>query len=82
MCRVLGVTRSWYYAQQRRGATRRQREDQVLLPKIKAAFEESDKSYGAVRVRKELRAQGTRGGKNRIWRLMLRNGLHVKNHQS
>jgi transposase InsO family protein len=78
MCRVFGVTRSWYYAQQRRGATRRQREDQALLPRIKAAFEESDKSYGAVRIRKDLQAQGTRVGKNRIWRLMQENGLHVK----
>ena len=78
MCRVLGVTRSWYYAQQRRGATRRQREDQALLPRIKAAFEESDKTYGAGRIGQDLRAQGRRVGKNRIWRLMRENGLRVK----
>lgn len=78
MCRVLGVTRSWYYAQSKRVATKRQREDQVLLPDIKVAFEESDRTYGAGRIVKELREQGTRVGKNRIWRLMREHGLHVK----
>ena len=78
MCRVLGVTRSWYYAQLQRGATKRQREDQVLLPSIKDAFEESDKTYGAGRIVRELREQGTHVGKNRVWRLMRQNGLRVK----
>lgn len=78
MCRVLGVTRSWYYAQLSRGATKRQREDQALLPSIKAAFEESDKTYGANRIVRDLRQQGCRVGKNRIWRLMRENDLKVK----
>lgn len=78
MCRVLGVTRSWYYAQTKRVVTKRQREDQVLLPSIKGTFEESDKTYGAGRIVKELREQGTRVGKNRVWRLMREHGLRVK----
>ena len=78
MCRVLGVTRSWYYARLTRGATKRQREDQSLLPSIKDAFEESENTYGAGRIVKELREHGTRVGKNRIWRLMRENGLRVK----
>jgi len=78
MCRVLGVTRSWYYAQLKRGATKRQREDQDLLPRIKVVFDESDKTYGAGRIAEDLRAQGTRVGKNRIWRLMREHSLRVK----
>lgn len=78
MCRVLGVTRSWYYAQQSRGPTQRQREDQVLVPGIKAVFDESEQTYGAVRIGEELREQGTRVGKNRIRRLMRENALEVK----
>jgi putative transposase len=78
MCRVLGVTRSWYYKQLNRGATNRQREDQALLPSIKAAFEESDKTYGAKRIVHGLRLLGTRVGKNRVWRLMQENDLKVK----
>jgi putative transposase len=78
MCRVLGVTRSWYYAQQKRGATKRQREDKALLPRIQTAFEDSEKTYGAIRIVNELRKQGRRVGKNRVWRLMRQNGLKVK----
>jgi putative transposase len=78
MCRVLGVSRSWYYKRLSQGETRRQRSDKALLPSIKAVFEESDKTYGAGRISNELRTLGTRVGKNRIWRLMQQNGLHVK----
>jgi transposase InsO family protein len=78
MCRVFGVTRSWYYAKFKRGATKRQQEDKALLVDINAAFEESDRTYGAGRIGKDLREQGTRVGKNRIWRLMRENGLRVK----
>jgi transposase InsO family protein len=78
MCRVLGVTRSWYYAQLSRAASKRQREDEALLPSIKAVFEESDKTYGAGRIMRDLRKQGYRVGKNRVWRLMRENDLKVK----
>jgi transposase InsO family protein len=78
MCQVLGVTRSWYYVQLSRGSTKRQREDQTLLPSIKAVFEESDKTYGATRIVKDLQKQGCRVGKNRVWRLMRENDLKVK----
>ena len=78
MCRNLGVSRSWYYAQLKRGETERQREDKGLLKSIKDVFEETDKTYGAGRIVKELRDQGTRVGKNRVWRLMRAHGLRVK----
>lgn len=79
MCHVFGVSRSRYYAQFKAGATKRQREDQALLVDIKAAFDASDHTYGAARIGRELREQGTRVGKNRIWRLMKQHGLRVKN---
>jgi transposase InsO family protein len=78
MCRVFEVSRSRYYAQLKAGATKRQREDQALLVDIKAAFDDSDRTYGAGRIGQELREQGTRVGKNRIWRLMKQHGLRVK----
>lgn len=78
MCRVLGVTRSWYYKFSGRGETRRQRSDRELLPRIKAFFEDSEETYGAVRIVRDLRDVGTRAGKNRIGRLMRENGLKVK----
>lgn len=78
MCRVLGVTRSWYYAHAAGRLTKRQREDQTLLQSIEAAFEDSDKTYGAARITKEVQQQGHRVGKNRVWRLMRQRGLRVK----
>lgn len=72
------VSRSQYYAQLKRGATKRQREDQSLLVDIKVFFDESDQTYGAGRIVEDLREQGTRVGKNRIWRLMKQHGLKVK----
>ena len=78
MCRVFGVSRSQYYARLKVGATKRQREDHALLVDIKAAFDASDRTYGAGRIGQDLREQGTRVGKNRIWRLMKQNGLRVK----
>jgi putative transposase len=78
MCRVFGVSRSRYYAQLKAQATKRQREDQMLLVDIKTAFNDSDQTYGAGRIGQELRDQGTRVGKNRIWRLMKQHGLRVK----
>ena len=50
----------------------------MLLVAIKAAFNNSDQTYGAGRIVQELRAQGIRAGKNRIWRLMKQHGLRVK----
>ena len=78
MCHVFGVSRSQYYDQFKAGATQRQREDQALLVGIKAVFDTSDRTYGAGRIARELREQGTRVGKNRVWRLMKQHGLRVK----
>lgn len=78
MCRVLGVTRSWYYLHAAGRVTKRQREDKELLPAIEKAFKESDATYGAARIVKDLRRQQKRVGKNRVWRLMRENDLRVK----
>ena len=78
MCQVFRVSRSCYYAQLKSGPTKRQHEDRVLLTAIQTAFDNSDWTYGAGRIAKELRSQGLRVGKNRIWRLMKQHGLRVK----
>ena len=48
------------------------------MPRIKAIFEESEKTYGAGRIAKKLRDEDIRVGKNRVHRLMRANGLKVK----
>ena len=59
-------------------ATKRQREDRMLSAAIKTVFDDSEQTYGAGRIVRALREQGTMVGKNRIWRLMKQHGLRVK----
>jgi transposase InsO family protein len=78
MCRVFRVSRSRYYARLKSGEGKRQREDRELSVAIKKAFYSSERTYGANRIVRELRDQGTQVGKNRVRRLMKQLGLQVK----
>ncbi len=64
MCRVLGVSRSWYYARLKAGACKRYREDRKLSIAIQAAFDKSSQTYGTYRIVEELRDAGIRVEKN------------------
>ena len=75
MCRVLGVSRSGYYAYLRRGLNRRHEQNRSLLTKIREIWEWSRGVYGSPRITAELRAQGYRCGENRIARIMRTNGI-------
>ena len=75
MCRVLGVSRSGYYAYLRRGLNWRHEENRGLLTKIREIWNLSRKLYGSPRITAELRAQGFRCGENRIARIMRQNGI-------
>ena len=70
MCRVLGNSRSGYYAWVKRRPSRREQMNAALLVKIRDAFKRSKERYGSPRVWQDLRAEGIRCGKNRIARLM------------
>lgn len=71
MCRLLGVSRSGYYAWAKRGPSRRSREDQQLALKVAEVFRKSRQRYGSPRIHQELRAAGTPIGKKRVARLMV-----------
>lgn len=75
LCGVLGISRSGYYARLHRGESERSRTDRRLLVGIRASFESSRKTYGAIRVHRDLRGDGYGCGKNRVARLMRENGL-------
>lgn len=75
LCRVLGVSPSGYYAWRTRGPSARAQADAVLLARIRTAHEESRGTYGAPRLRAELRAAGVRCGRKRVARLMRGAGL-------
>ncbi len=78
MCRVLGVSRSGFYAAQTRPPSVRARQDQRLLLDIRRIHRASKQRYGSPRVHAELRARGVRCGKPRVERLLRRDGLRAK----
>ena len=75
MARLLGVSRSGYYAWRGRGAGTRERADERLKVEIAAAHAASRGTYGAPRIRAELAARGIRTSRKRVARLMRALGL-------
>ena len=61
LCRVLGVSRSGYYAWCGRPAPRRAERNDALLVHIRAAYQRGRQTYGAPRVHQELVQQGVLG---------------------
>jgi putative transposase len=70
LCRMLGVSRSGYYAWRSRLPSKRARFDAVLSEKIETIHRNSRATYGAPRIHAELRAIGIRCGRKRVARLM------------
>jgi len=66
LCRMLGVSRSGYYAWRKRPPSKRRREDATLTEKIRRVHERSRRTYGYPRIHTELRALGVRCGKRRV----------------
>jgi putative transposase len=78
MCSVFQVSRSGYYAWSKRPESKRNRENRELAQEIAAIHRESDGTYGSPKIHGELRRRGKRHGKNRVARLMRKDGLHSK----
>jgi len=78
MCRVLCVSRSGYYAWQRRAPSATARRQAELTERIGQAHAASRRIYGAPRVHRELLAQDVRCAKNTVAKLMRKSGLHSK----
>ena len=75
LCRVLGVSRSGYYAWRDRPPSERSRQDAALSGKIREIHKRSRQTYGSPRVHAELRALGSRCSRKRVERLMRQAGL-------
>jgi transposase InsO family protein len=78
MCRVLGVSRSGFYAAQQYGPRERDRSDQKLLVEIRSIHRRSKRRYGSPRVHAELKAKGVHCGRKRVERLMREDGLRAR----
>lgn len=75
LCRMLGVSRSGYYAWKGRPPSKRDRENNALTGMIREIHERSRQTYGSLRVHAELRALGTHCSRKRVARLMRKAGL-------
>jgi transposase InsO family protein len=77
MCQVLGVSQSGYYAWSKRKPSKRSKENEALLEKIKEIFKESRQTYGSPRIYEALRQAGIGCSRNRVARLMRLNHIRV-----
>ena len=75
LCRVLGVSKSGYYAWHARPPSERRPQDALLTEKIREIHSRSRETYGYPRVHAELRSLGVRCGRRRVARLMRAAGL-------
>lgn len=75
MCRVLGVSRSGYYAWRRRPLTKRGADDARLGEAVATIHQESRGTYGSPRIHRKLQAQGERISRRRVARLMTERAL-------
>jgi transposase InsO family protein len=78
MCRVLGISRSGYYSDLRRGLSQRYEENKRFMIEIREIWKWSRGTYGSPRITAELNAQDFGCGKNRIARLMRENGIKAR----
>jgi transposase InsO family protein len=74
-CKILLVSTSGYYAWLKRPPSVRKTENERLWQKIKKHWEASRKTYGRHRLTKTLRGEGERVGKNRVAKIMKKNGI-------
>ena len=70
MCRLLGVSRSGYYAVKNRAESARTIRDRELLSEIKRIHKVSRGVYGSPRIQAELADEGVKVGRHKVARLM------------
>jgi transposase InsO family protein len=81
MCRLLQVSRSGFYAAQRREPSARTQSREKLRTVIAALYEASRGTYGSPRIYQELRNRERPCGRNLIARLMREAGLRAKSRR-
>ena len=75
MCRILGASKSGYYAWRGRPPSKRSRQDALLTEEIHEIHSRSRETYGYPRVHAELRSLGIGCGRRRVARLMKAAGI-------
>jgi putative transposase len=75
ICRVLGVTRSGFFAWLKRGPSARSRRRVALARKVQAVYAQNRGVYGSPRVHRALLAEGERVCENTVAKVMRVQGL-------
>jgi len=78
LCRVLGVSRSGYYAWHHRLPSESQRTNEQLALQIAEIHQQSHQTYGSPRIVKALRQQGFCCNRKRVVRLMQLHHIRAK----
>ena len=79
MCEALEVSRSGFYAWQKRPASAREIENRQLLEVMREVHaHRHTKAYGSPRMAEELHDRGLAAGENRVARLMRKEGLRAQ----
>lgn len=78
LCRTLEVTRSAYYAAEKKPERPRARANARLGAKSGDLFEASGRTYGSPRLTVALRRAGERCGRHRVARIMRGRGLRAR----
>lgn len=77
LCRVLGASKSGYFAWRDGRESPRRSADRALTTRIATIHHQRREVYGSPRIHRELRQQGTRVSRKRVERLMRQAGIRV-----
>ena len=78
LCEALGVSRSGFYGWLTRPRSQRSLDDNVISQQIRRSFLDSDRTYGARRVWRDVLEAGLHCGLHRIERLMQAHALRAR----
>jgi len=78
MCGALGVSKSGFFAWLTRTPSVRAQADEIIGARARASFVQSDRTYGARRVWRDVLAEGISCGLHRIERLMRSQALRAR----
>lgn len=78
LCKVLGVSRSGYYAWENRPKSARDKENELIKQQIKLIYKKTKRAYGSRKITRELRRKGKLVNHKRVERLMKQDGLRSK----
>lgn len=79
MCRVLSLSRSGFYAWQKRPVSRREQRRVLVGSAVEAAYTQFKRCYGAPRITVELNEQGIPCSLNHVAALLKERGLRARN---